>query len=60
MQHDCTKHVVTKAVSRDQLIAFPFMRTRDQLADVPIKPVSSSVFSHSLDKFGMRDIFTPT
>lgn len=60
MQHDRTKHVVNKAMSRDQLVAFPFVKTRDQLADVPTKPISSSVFFNSLDKFGMRDIFAPT
>ncbi|XP_068344082.1 uncharacterized mitochondrial protein AtMg00810-like [Pyrus communis] len=33
---------------------------RDQLADVFTKVVSNSVFSNSLDKLDMRDIFAPT
>ena len=42
------------------IIMLPFVRSEDQLADVLTKAVSNNVFSNSLDKLGMRDIFAPT
>ena len=42
------------------IIMFPFMGSEDQLADVLTKAMSNSVFSNSLDKLGMCDVFAPT
>ncbi|CAN6723763.1 unnamed protein product [Malus baccata var. baccata] len=65
VQHDRTKHVeidrhFIKEKLDDEIIMFPFVRSEDQLADALTKAVSNSVFSNSLDKLGMRDIFAPT
>ena len=65
MQHDRTKHVeIDRHFIKEKLdagiIIFPFVGYEDQLSDVLTKVVSNSVFSNSLDKLGMRDIFVPT
>ncbi|XP_070679503.1 uncharacterized protein [Malus domestica] len=65
VQHDQTKHVeIDRYFIKEKLdagiIMFPFVGSEDQLDDVLTKDVSNSVFSNSLDKLSMRDIFAPT
>ncbi|CAL2270583.1 unnamed protein product [Prunus armeniaca] len=64
IQHDRTKHVeVDQHFIKEKLddgIAFPFMNSEYQLADVLTKAVATTIFLNSLDKLGMRDIFAPT
>ncbi|CAL8167834.1 unnamed protein product [Prunus armeniaca] len=65
IQHDRTKHVevdqhFVKEKLDDGIIAFPFMNSEYQLADVLTKTVATTIFLNSLDKLGMRDIFAPT
>lgn len=65
VQHDRMKHVeidrhFIKEKLEAQIINVPFLRSEDQLADVLTKGVSGKVFSNSLGKLGMRDIYAPT
>ena len=65
VQHDRTKHVeVDRHFIKEKLdahiISFPFVKTDEQLADVLTKAVSSKVFSDSLDKLGIKDLYAPT
>ncbi|KAM1108784.1 hypothetical protein ACFX13_005484 [Malus domestica] len=65
VQHDRTKHVeIDRHFIKEKLdagiIMFLFVGSEDQLANVLTKAVSNSVFSNSLDKLGMCDIFAPT
>ncbi|XP_061989783.1 secreted RxLR effector protein 161-like [Rosa rugosa] len=65
VQHDRTKHVeVDRHFIKEKLdanlIAFPFVPTEEQLADVLTKGVSVKVFRDSLDKLGIRDVYAPT
>ncbi|CAN6710697.1 unnamed protein product [Malus baccata var. baccata] len=65
VQHDRTKHVeIDRHFIKEKLnagiIMFLFVGSEYQLVDVLTKDVSNSVFSNSLDKLGMRDIFAPT
>ncbi|KAI5332920.1 hypothetical protein L3X38_023049 [Prunus dulcis] len=64
VQHDRTKHVeVDRHFIKEkvdvEIVSFPFISFEYQLADVLKKAVSVTVFLNSLDKLGMRDIFTP-
>ena len=65
VQHDRTKHVeVDRFFIKDKLdekiVEFPKIRSKDQLADILTKAVSSQVFSKFLGKLGMYDIYAPT
>ena len=65
IQHDRTKHVeVDRHFIRqdleEKIIRFPFVKSKDQLADILTKVVSSKNFHNSLEKLGMRDIYAPT
>ncbi|KAM1277262.1 hypothetical protein ACFX13_030387 [Malus domestica] len=65
VQHDRIKHVeIDRHFIKEKLdagiIMFPFVGSEDQLVNALTKAMSNSVFSNSLDKLGMRDIFTPT
>ncbi|KAM5585973.1 hypothetical protein ABKV19_005070 [Rosa sericea] len=65
VQHDRTKHVeVDRHFIKEKLdanlIAFPFVPTEEQLADVLTKGVSVKAFHDSLDKLGIRDVYAPT
>ena len=65
VEHGRTKHVevdrhFVKEKLDAEIISFPFISSEYQLADVLTKAVSTTVFLNSLDKLGMRDIFTPT
>ncbi|KAM2246579.1 hypothetical protein COP2_007815 [Malus domestica] len=65
VQHDRTKHVeidrhFIKEKLDAEIIIFPFVRSKYQLADALTKAVSNSVFSNSLDMLGVRDIFAST
>ncbi|XP_024172378.1 uncharacterized mitochondrial protein AtMg00810-like [Rosa chinensis] len=42
------------------LIAFPFVPTKEQLADILTKGVSVKAFHDSLNKLGIRDVYVPT
>uniref|UniRef100_A0A2N9EIQ9 Integrase catalytic domain-containing protein n=1 Tax=Fagus sylvatica TaxID=28930 RepID=A0A2N9EIQ9_FAGSY len=65
IQHDRTKHVEVdrhfiKQNLEEKIIQFPFVKSEDQLADILTKAVSSRNFYDSLDKLGVRNIYTPT
>ena len=65
VQHDSTKHVEVdrhfiKQNLDEKIIRFPFVKSEDQLAEILTKAVSSKIFHNSLDKLGIRDIYTPT
>jgi hypothetical protein len=65
VQHDRTKHVeVNRHFIKENLeakiIRFPFVKSKDQLADILTKAVSSKDFYNSLGKLCMRDIYAPT
>ncbi|CAL2275894.1 unnamed protein product [Prunus armeniaca] len=65
IQHDRTKHVeVDRHFVKEKLdagiISFPFISFENQLVDVLMKAVSTTIFLDSLDKLGMRDIFALT
>jgi hypothetical protein len=65
IQHDRTKHVEVdrhfiKQNLEERIIQFPFVKSEDQLADILTKAVSSRNFYHSLNKLGVRDIYSPT
>ena len=65
VQHDQTKHVEVdrhfiKEKLDAKLIIFPFVPTEEQLADILTKAVSSKLFYDSLDKLGLRDVYSPT
>ena len=66
VQYDKTKHVETdisflniKEKLREDLICTPFVKTRDQLADILTKRIASRQSYHILSQLGMRDIFAP-
>ena len=42
------------------IIQFPFVKSKDQLADILTKVVASQAFYNSLVKLGMNDIYAPT
>nr|CAN73122.1 hypothetical protein VITISV_024228 [Vitis vinifera] len=65
IQHDRTKHVEVdrffiKEKLDDKIVELPKIRSKNQLADILTKAVSSQVFSKFLDKLGMCDIYAPT
>jgi hypothetical protein len=65
VQHDRTKHVEVdrhfiKENLEAKIIRFPFVKSKDQLADILTKAVSSKDFYNSLGKLCMRDIYAPT
>ncbi|KAM1025522.1 hypothetical protein PS2_038373 [Malus domestica] len=65
VQHDRTKHVEVdrhfiKEKIEARLIEVPFVKSKDQLADMLTKAVTSSVFHNSLSKLGIHDIYAPT
>jgi Reverse transcriptase (RNA-dependent DNA polymerase) len=65
VQHDRTKHVEVdrhfiKEKLEAKIIAMPFVRSSEQLADVLTKPVSSKAFIESIERLGMIDIYAPT
>ena len=65
VQHDPTKHVEVdrhfiKQNLETKIICFPFVKSKDQLADILTKAVCSKNFYNSLDKLGIRDLYTPT
>jgi hypothetical protein len=65
IQHDRTKHIeidrhFIKQNLEEKVICFPFVRSEDQLADMLTKAVSNKNFHSSLDKLGIKDIFSPT
>ena len=65
IQHDRTKHVEVdrnfiKQNLEENIIQLPFIKSKDQLADILTKVVSTRNFYNSLDKLGIRDIYAPT
>nr|KYP74866.1 Retrovirus-related Pol polyprotein from transposon TNT 1-94 [Cajanus cajan] len=65
VKHDRTKHVeidrhFIKEKIEGGIIAFPFVKSEQQLADMLTKAVTSNVPISSLDKLGMCDIHAPT
>jgi hypothetical protein len=62
VQHDRTKHVeidlqFIKEKLRKCISCTPYVKTREQLADMLTKGVSSSTLHSALSKLGMRDIY---
>ena len=60
--HDWTKHnEIDKHLIKEKLhkgiICTPYVRTRDQLANIFTKGVATNHFHKILDKLGMRDIY---
>lgn len=65
VQHDHSKHInvdrhFIKQNLEEKIIRFPFIKSKDQLADMLTKVVSSKSFHNSLGKVGIKDIYTPT
>ena len=65
VQHDRTKHVeidrhFIKEKLEAKIIKLPFVKSKNQLADVLTKAVSSRVFYNSLGKLGIEDIYALT
>ncbi|RVW21165.1 Retrovirus-related Pol polyprotein from transposon RE2 [Vitis vinifera] len=61
IQHDHTKHVEVdrnfiKQNLEEKIIQLPFVKSKDQLADILTKAVSTRNYYNSLDKLGIRDI----
>lgn len=65
VQHDRTKHVeIDRHFIKEKLeagiVAFPFVKSEYQLADILTKGVSRSALEDSFIKLGMHDIHAPT
>ena len=65
VQHDRTKHVEVyiffiKEKLDEKIVELPKIRSKDQLANILTKVVSSRMFSNFLSKFCMCDIYAPT
>ncbi|KAM1644976.1 hypothetical protein EV2_006670 [Malus domestica] len=65
VQHDKTKHVeVDRHCIKEKLdvklVDIPFVKTKEQLADILTHAVSARRFQDSLDKLGLGDIYAPT
>ena len=65
VQHDRTKHVKVdrffiKENLDEKIVKLPKIRSKDQLANILTKAVSSRVFSKFLGKLGMCDIYALT
>jgi hypothetical protein len=65
VQHDRTKHVEVdqhfiKENLEEKIICFSFVKSKDQLADILTKAVSSKEFYNSLDKLCTRDLYAST
>ena len=65
VQHDRTKPVdigwhFIKQNLEAKIIWFPFVKSKDQLADILTKEVCRKIFYNSLDKLGINDIYAPT
>ena len=65
VQHDRTKHIeidrhFIKEKLDSKIIALPFVRSEEQLADMLTKAVSNKTFNESVVKLGMEDIYVPT
>ena len=60
VQHDQTKHVeidrhFIKEKLEKKIISLPFVRSKDQLADILTKAVTSEAFEQTLCKLGIGD-----
>ena len=65
VQHDRTKHVEVdrhfiKEKLTDGIISVSFVKSKDQLADILTKAISSRVFYSTIVKLGIQDIYAPT
>jgi hypothetical protein len=65
VQHDRMKHVeidrhFVKEKLETKIISLPFVRSNEQLADILTKPVVSKIFSETVNKLGMKDMYVPT
>ena len=65
VQHDRMKHVEVddhfiKEKLETKIVQFPFVKSKDQLADMLTKVVSSKGFFNLLDQLGIGDIYAPT
>ena len=61
VQHDQTKYVeidrhFIKEKLEKQIISLPFVRSKDQLADILTKAVTSEAFEQTLCKLGIGDL----
>ena len=60
VQHDRTKHIeidrhFIKEKLENKIISLPFVRSKDQLANILTKVVASKVFNNTLCKLGVGD-----
>ena len=58
MQHDRTKHMeidkhFIKEKLENKIISLPFVRSKDQLADILTKAVTAEAFEQTLRKLGI-------
>ncbi|KAF6160223.1 hypothetical protein GIB67_016659 [Kingdonia uniflora] len=65
IEHDRMKHVeVDRFFIRENIdkwcISFPFVKSKDQLADILTKGVCGRIFNDMIDKLGMIDIYAPS
>lgn len=65
VQYDRTKHMKVdrhfiKEILYRKIICFPFVYSKEQLANVLTKGVSKGVFDSSVDKLSIIDIYVPT
>jgi hypothetical protein len=65
VQHDRMKHVevdrhFVKEKLETKIISMSFVQSKEQLANILTKPVVSKIFSETVDKLGMKDIYVPT
>ena len=65
VQHYRIKHMkidrhFIKEKLEAKIVKLPLVKSEDQLADVRTKVISSRVFHNSLDKLGIKNIYTPT
>ncbi|CAL2225827.1 unnamed protein product [Prunus armeniaca] len=65
VQHERTKHVEVdrhfiKEKLKAKIIKVSFVKSKDQLADILTKAVTSRVFHNSRSKLGIDDIYAPT
>jgi hypothetical protein len=60
MKHvEIDRHFVKEKLET-KVISMPFVRSNEQLADILTKPVVSRIFSETINKLGMKDMYVPT
>jgi hypothetical protein len=52
-------HIIREKIQRKK-IETPFVRSKDQVADIFTKGLESNPFEMNVDKLGLTDIYNPT